>query len=90
MCRNCSTRFCFKCLRILTDNVSCDCSIEEHGFVDPKTGRRVEHLARRKDIRTKPLLPARKPTSGGHLRGRGCVSSKKPVGKPRGARTGCK
>jgi hypothetical protein len=44
MCRNCNTRFCFKCLRILTDNVSCGCSIDAHGFVDPRTGKRIAHF----------------------------------------------
>lgn len=44
MCRNCNTKFCFKCLRILTDNISCGCSINEHGFVDPRTGKRIAHF----------------------------------------------
>jgi len=44
MCWNCSTRFCFKCLTILTPTSSCGCSIDAHGFINPKTGRRLEHL----------------------------------------------
>jgi hypothetical protein len=28
----------------LTDNVSCGCSIEAHGFVDPRTGKRIAHF----------------------------------------------
>merc|ERR1712194_590081 len=43
-CRNCNTRFCFKCLAILTDSYSCGCSIDAHGFINPLTGRRVNHL----------------------------------------------
>ena len=44
MCRTCRTRFCFKCEAILTDTYTCGCSIDRHGFVDPATGERVEHL----------------------------------------------
>jgi len=44
MCRGCMTKFCFKCLTILTDEYSCRCSIQEHGFVNPFTGRRINHL----------------------------------------------
>mmetsp|Transcript_41132 Transcript_41132/g.74283 ORF Transcript_41132/g.74283 Transcript_41132/m.74283 type:complete len:374 (-) Transcript_41132:105-1226(-) len=44
MCRVCRTRFCFKCLKILTDTSTCQCTNELHGFVDPLNGRRVEHL----------------------------------------------
>lgn len=54
MCRGCSTKFCFKCLAILTDNYNCGCSIERHGFLNPFTGRRNEHLkpsARREKAR---------------------------------------
>jgi len=43
-CRNCDTRFCFKCLAILTDKYSCGCTRKEHGFINPKTGRRNNHL----------------------------------------------
>mmetsp|Transcript_46847 Transcript_46847/g.102443 ORF Transcript_46847/g.102443 Transcript_46847/m.102443 type:complete len:1215 (+) Transcript_46847:63-3707(+) len=48
MCRNCSTRFCFKCLAVLTSTYTCGCTRDEHGFVDPETGKRVEHLKRGK------------------------------------------
>lgn len=44
MCRNCGTRFCFKCLAILTENYSCGCTKDEHGFVDPHTGKYVAHF----------------------------------------------
>lgn len=46
MCRQCNTRFCFRCLAVLTDSYSCGCSIDAHGFVDPRTGKRVNHLRR--------------------------------------------
>jgi len=44
MCRLCSTRFCFKCCAILTDDYTCGCSIDLHGFVNAFTGKRVNHL----------------------------------------------
>lgn len=44
LCRNCSTRFCFKCLAVLTDSYTCGCSIDAHGFVNPHTGKRLTHL----------------------------------------------
>jgi len=44
LCRNCSTRFCFKCCAILTDTFTCGCSNDRHGFCDPKTGKRLDHL----------------------------------------------
>jgi hypothetical protein len=44
LCRNCNTRFCYKCLAILSDTYTCGCSIDRHGFVDPRTGKRLEHL----------------------------------------------
>eukprot|EP00928_Gymnodinium_smaydae_P080404 TRINITY_DN64102_c0_g1_i1.p1 TRINITY_DN64102_c0_g1~~TRINITY_DN64102_c0_g1_i1.p1 ORF type:complete len:551 (-),score=110.28 TRINITY_DN64102_c0_g1_i1:227-1792(-) len=44
VCRNCNTKFCFKCLLVLSDTVSCKCTRAEHGFVDPRTGKRLEHL----------------------------------------------
>jgi len=47
LCRNCNTRFCFKCLAVLTATYTCGCSIKEHGFVDPVTGKRMNHLNRR-------------------------------------------
>jgi len=46
MCRNCNTRFCFKCLAVLKANFTCGCTRDDHGFVNPKTGRRVSHSLR--------------------------------------------
>lgn len=45
-CRNCNTRFCFKCLAILTDSYTCGCTINAHGFIDPQSGKRLNHLRR--------------------------------------------
>mmetsp|Transcript_104811 Transcript_104811/g.323264 ORF Transcript_104811/g.323264 Transcript_104811/m.323264 type:complete len:499 (+) Transcript_104811:73-1569(+) len=45
-CRNCNTRFCFKCLAVLTDSYTCGCTIDAHGFINPRTGRRLNHLRR--------------------------------------------
>lgn len=42
MCRNCDTKFCFKCLKLLSKQL-CNCSRHEHGFINPKTGRRLNH-----------------------------------------------
>lgn len=47
MCRNCNTKFCFKCLAVLTATYSCGCTIDDHGFVNPKSGRRTSHLTMR-------------------------------------------
>lgn len=44
LCRNCTTKFCFKCLAVLTETYSCGCTIDAHGFVNPHTGKRVNHL----------------------------------------------
>jgi hypothetical protein len=44
LCRNCGIRFCFKCLTRLTATKSCNCSRKEHGFIDPRTGKRLPHL----------------------------------------------
>jgi hypothetical protein len=44
VCRSCNTRFCFKCLTVLTAKFSCGCSIDRHGFIDPVTGKIVKHL----------------------------------------------
>ncbi|CAE7654727.1 unnamed protein product [Symbiodinium sp. CCMP2592] len=46
-CRNCGTKFCFKCLAILTDSYTCGCTIDAHGFIDPVTGKIVKHLKKR-------------------------------------------
>jgi len=55
LCRNCGTKFCFKCLSILTDTYTCGCSKNKHGFVDPNTGEIIEHLRRGKP-KAKPKL----------------------------------
>jgi len=58
MCLNCRTKFCFKCLAVLTATYTCGCSIDLHGFVDPRTGKRVEHLRPgRKEPPPKPAEP---------------------------------
>lgn len=44
ICRNCRTKFCFGCLAVLTDTSTCGCTQDEHGFIDPDTGRFVSHL----------------------------------------------
>mmetsp|Transcript_41590 Transcript_41590/g.75392 ORF Transcript_41590/g.75392 Transcript_41590/m.75392 type:complete len:330 (-) Transcript_41590:111-1100(-) len=44
LCRCCSTKFCFKCLAILSDTFTCGCTPNAHGFVDPHSGRYVSHL----------------------------------------------
>ena len=44
ICRNCSTRFCFKCLTLLMGgNKPCNCTDPEHGFAHPETGDFVAH-----------------------------------------------
>jgi len=43
-CRNCNTRFCFRCLTVLTESKRCGCSIDAHGFINPHTGKRINHL----------------------------------------------
>lgn len=48
VCRNCNTRFCFKCLAVLSEAFTCGCTIDAHGFIDPLTGKRLEHLRPRK------------------------------------------
>lgn len=47
ICRNCSTKFCFKCLTKLTATFSCGCTRDDHGFINPKTGKRNEHLTKK-------------------------------------------
>jgi len=46
-CRNCGTKFCFKCLSVLTDSYTCGCTIDAHGFIDSVTGKIVKHLKKR-------------------------------------------
>jgi hypothetical protein len=59
LCRNCNTRFCFKCLAVLTDTYTCGCSSNLHGFVDPVTGVRLEHLKKK---RGRPKAKANAPS----------------------------
>lgn len=54
MCRHCNTRFCFKCLAVLTDSFTCGCSIDRHGFVNPVTGRICVHLKKKAAEAKKP------------------------------------
>merc|ERR1719510_2234662 len=53
MCRNCNCRFCFKCLAILTASFSCGCTSELHGFINPKSGRRISQRFRPKSENSK-------------------------------------
>lgn len=48
ICRSCETKFCFKCLAILTDTYNCGCSNVAHGFFNPWTKKRNEHLKKSK------------------------------------------
>jgi hypothetical protein len=48
LCRNCGTKFCFKCLAVLTDTYTCGCTKNKHGFIDPNSGDLVSHLKRGK------------------------------------------
>mmetsp|Transcript_50833 Transcript_50833/g.135680 ORF Transcript_50833/g.135680 Transcript_50833/m.135680 type:complete len:869 (-) Transcript_50833:23-2629(-) len=61
-CRVCKTRFCFKCLAILTGSFTCGCTSNDHGFIDPTSGTRLNHL--------------RKGRGGSQSRGRGGGSSR--------------
>jgi len=54
LCRNCNTKFCFKCLAVLTDSYTCGCTIDAHGFIDPRTGKRMNHLKAAR-ARAKPV-----------------------------------
>jgi hypothetical protein len=47
-CRNCATKFCFKCLAVLTDTYTCNCTKNKHGFVDPFSGEIIKHIQRGK------------------------------------------
>jgi hypothetical protein len=44
ICRVCRTKFCFKCLAVLTSTFTCGCTADNHGFLDPDTGAFVQHL----------------------------------------------
>jgi len=59
LCRNCNTKFCFKCSKVLTESFTCGCSIDRHGFFDSKTGKRQDHLR----PAGKPGRPAGKPAA---------------------------
>lgn len=52
MCLNCSARFCFKCCALLTDTSTCGCSNDLHGFINPKTGRRLGHAVAKAKAKT--------------------------------------
>mmetsp|Transcript_8215 Transcript_8215/g.19307 ORF Transcript_8215/g.19307 Transcript_8215/m.19307 type:complete len:342 (-) Transcript_8215:55-1080(-) len=56
LCRCCSTKFCFKCLAVLSDTFTCGCTPNAHGFVDPDTGGYVQHLRRRGSTSHKKVL----------------------------------
>jgi len=62
LCRLCGTRFCFKCLKVLTSSFTCGCSIDMHGFIDPKTGKRMNHF--RSNARPK-AAPEKRPAGRG-------------------------
>eukprot|EP00747_Dinoflagellata_sp_TGD_P129728 gnl/TRDRNA2_/TRDRNA2_174729_c2_seq3.p1 gnl/TRDRNA2_/TRDRNA2_174729_c2~~gnl/TRDRNA2_/TRDRNA2_174729_c2_seq3.p1 ORF type:complete len:567 (+),score=136.79 gnl/TRDRNA2_/TRDRNA2_174729_c2_seq3:69-1769(+) len=49
-CRNCETRFCFKCCAVLTESYTCGCSADAHQFIDPTTGMVYKHLDKRRKI----------------------------------------
>jgi len=55
-CRNCGTRFCFKCLAVLSDTYTCGCSKNKHGFIDPYSGAVLGHLKRGQPKRSKASL----------------------------------
>jgi len=61
LCRNCGTRFCFKCVAVLTDSYTCGCTKNKHGFIDPETGEIIKHLQKGK-AKAKPKASAK---SGG-------------------------
>jgi hypothetical protein len=61
ICRNCGTKFCFKCLALLTDTYSCGCTKSKHGFIDPHSGELVKHRPRGKA----KAEPKAVPNSGG-------------------------
>jgi len=69
ICLNCGTRFCFKCLAVLTGSRRCKCTSDLHGFVDPRTGKRVGHrtsTAKRRGLQ--PAALVRRSGPGGRLR----------------------
>jgi len=60
LCRNCNQKFCFKCEAKLSDNFSCGCSIAGHGFVNPLTGKRLNHMRPRGTAKGKAKAAAKK------------------------------
>lgn len=52
-CRGCNTKFCFRCLAVLSATYTCGCSLDAHGFFDPHTRKRVEHLHKSKSRRSR-------------------------------------
>jgi len=62
ICRNCNTRFCFKCLTILTNTHRCNCTHKDHGFIDPKTGKVIVHKIVEKSAKSK-AKPKKKATA---------------------------
>mmetsp|Transcript_67157 Transcript_67157/g.160829 ORF Transcript_67157/g.160829 Transcript_67157/m.160829 type:complete len:305 (-) Transcript_67157:111-1025(-) len=44
VCRVCRTRFCFNCLSVLTCTWTCGCTGDNHGFIDPHSGKFMQHL----------------------------------------------
>jgi len=66
LCRNCNTKFCFKCLAVLSAEYSCGCTKDKHGFVDPHTGKYVGHLNNKKVVQA----PRSGGDNAGHHNGR--------------------
>lgn len=92
MCLNCNTKFCFKCLAILTATYSCGCSIDAHGFVDPRTGKRLNHLRPAQKEHEPPPVPPATPTARRQpaaKRGRGAGATPRGGGRSK-ARAGGK
>lgn len=64
VCRNCGTRFCFKCLTVLTPTSTCGCTGNEHGFINPKTGKFMAHLSKKALSVRAPAQSSARPQSG--------------------------
>lgn len=71
MCRVCRTRFCFKCLKVLTDTFTCGCSIDAHRFIDPVTLKTMPHLRSGRGRGRPPASPATASSQSGRGNGRG-------------------
>jgi len=75
-CRNCNTRFCFKCLAILSKDYTCGCTQDEHGFIDPNTGKILVHLKKkRKSVKTTKAAAKASAGRGRGGRGRGAAAA---------------